>query len=78
MDLRVREKNASDCAVQTETLTGDERFVETTRTLHERAPEPTRLEVLPGEEHGQRLFETDRGDDLESWIDDLIETACDG
>lgn len=55
----------------------DERFVETTRTLHENAPEPTRVEVLPGDDHGQRLFETDRGDELEQWIDDLIETACD-
>lgn len=54
----------------------DERFVETTRTLHENAPDPTRLEVLPGEEHGQGLFETDRGDDLEDWIDELIDAAC--
>ena len=55
----------------------DERFVETTRTLHENAPEPTRLEVLSGDDHGQRLFETDRGDELERWIDDLVAIACD-
>ena len=54
----------------------DDRFVETARTLHENAPEPTRLEVLSGDDHGQRLFETDRGDELETWTDDLIETAC--
>ncbi|WP_254525517.1 alpha/beta fold hydrolase [Natrinema caseinilyticum] len=54
----------------------DERFVETTRRLHENAPDPSRLEVLSGDEHGQRLFETARGDDLEGWIDDVIETAC--
>lgn len=55
----------------------DKRFIETTRTLHENAPEPKQLEILSGDDHGQRLFETDRGDKLEEWIDELIENACD-
>lgn len=54
----------------------DTEFVETTRTLHENAPEPTRLEVVSGGEHGQRLFDTEHGDDLTSWIDDVIDAAC--
>ncbi|UHQ96145.1 alpha/beta fold hydrolase [Natrinema halophilum] len=54
----------------------DDRFVETTQILHENAPDPTRLEVLPGGAHGQRLFDTDRGDALQNWIDELIETVC--
>lgn len=54
----------------------DERFVDTTRTLYENASEPKRLEVLSGDAHAQRLFETEHGTNLEQWIDDLIGTVC--
>lgn len=35
-----------------------------TRQLHELAPEPKRLEILPGDAHAQHIFKTDQADAL--------------
>lgn len=54
----------------------EQRFVKTTRTLHENAPKPKRLEVLSGDAHGQRIFESAQGDKLRSATLELLENAC--
>lgn len=54
----------------------DERFVQTTREIHERAPEPKELQVYSGSEHGQELFETDHREDLQERTVALVDAAC--
>ncbi|WP_137286614.1 lipase family protein [Halorussus salinisoli] len=53
-----------------------DRFVQTTEEMAENAPEPTALEVLPGEAHGQDVFETDQGDELVGLIREFVRTVC--
>lgn len=54
----------------------DERFVRTTQRLHERAPEPTHLELYEGSAHGQGLFDEGFGDHLLDLIDELVTAVC--
>lgn len=54
----------------------DDRFVETTETLHEEAPDPTELRTYDGSAHGQGLFDTEHGDDLFEGIVGLVGDAC--
>lgn len=54
----------------------EERFIETTETLHETAPEPKELQIYSGDAHGQGLFETEHSDDLFQRIVNLVEEAC--
>lgn len=55
----------------------DERFVQTTEELHERAPEPKQLRMYSGSEHGQSLFDGDHQEDLLERILTLVASACD-
>lgn len=56
----------------------DSRFVETTRQLHQNAPDPKELAEYDGSAHGQDIFDTDHGDDLMERITNLLSSACDG
>lgn len=54
----------------------DDRFVETTETLHEEASKPKELQIYDGSAHGQALFDNEHGDDLVRWIAALVEDAA--
>lgn len=54
----------------------EERFVRIAEQLHEQAPEPKQLLVLPGGAHGQRLFESDQQQRVREEIDTLLDQAC--
>ena len=55
----------------------DDRFVEATETLSERAPEPKELVVYEGDAHGQRLFDSEHASDLLDRLDAFVAAACD-
>lgn len=54
----------------------DDRFVRVANELHEGAPEPTALVTYEGAAHGQRIFESDHGDDLRGRITAFVEAVC--
>lgn len=56
----------------------DDRFVTTAEGLFENASEPKELKVYGGDAHGQRIFDSDHGDDLRERLFGLIEDACGG
>lgn len=56
---------------------GDEdRFVRIARELHRDAPEPTDLVEYEGSAHGQRIFDSDHGDDLRDRIRTFVSEVC--
>lgn len=54
----------------------DDRFVRIARELHEGAPEPTELLEYEGSAHGQRIFTSEHGDDLQDRVRTLIADVC--
>lgn len=54
------------------------RYVQTTKGMHQQAPDPKRLEELPTDGHGQGIFETDQGDALTNIIVEFSNTVCSG
>lgn len=54
----------------------DDRFVETTRALHEDAPEPTDLVEYGGSAHGQGLFDSAHGQDLRGRFEAFVTDVC--
>lgn len=54
----------------------DDRFVQVANDLHEGAPEPTNLVTYDGSAHGQRILESDHGEDLKNRIREFLQAAC--
>lgn len=54
----------------------DDRFVRIARDLHDGAPDPTALVEYEGSAHGQRIFSSEHGDDLQDRIRTVIEDVC--
>lgn len=54
------------------------RYVQTTKGMHQQAPDPKRLEELPTDGHGQGIFETDQSDALANMIVEFSNTVCSG
>lgn len=54
----------------------ESRFVDTARTLHERAASPKELLVYEGSTHGQPFFSSKHETDLLSHVVPLVEAAC--
>ena len=56
---------------------GDEdRFVRITRELHQDAPEPKKLVEYEGSAHGQRIFTSNRGDELRDRVRTFVSEVC--
>lgn len=53
-----------------------DRFVQTAKKLHEKAPEPKALKIYSGSAHGQRIFGTKHGDDLAGRLYAIVEDVC--
>lgn len=56
----------------------DERFVRVTKKLHNDAPHPSELVTYPGSAHGQRILDSEHGDDLRARIREFTASACSG
>lgn len=56
----------------------EDRFVRIAKQLHEKAPDPKRLELYAGSAHGQGLFESSHKEELWTAVLDLVETVCEG
>lgn len=56
----------------------DQRFVDTTKELHEKAPHPSEIITYPGSAHGQRLLDSEHGDDLRTRLREFAKSACSG
>lgn len=54
----------------------DERFVRTTKKLHNDAPHPSELITYEGSAHGQRILDSEHGDDLRTRIREFTASAC--
>lgn len=54
------------------------RYVQTTKGMHQQAPDPKRLEELPTSKHGQDIFNSDQGAALENMIVEFSNTVCSG
>lgn len=50
----------------------DDRFVRVARNLHQGAPEPKKLVEYEGSAHGQRILDSEHGDDLNGQIRTLV------
>lgn len=53
-----------------------ERFVQTTKMMHERTSEPKMLRTLSTDEHAQEIFSTNQGSKLTKQIVDFANTTC--
>lgn len=56
----------------------DQRFVDTTKELHNDAPHPSELITYPGSAHGQRILDSEHGDDLRTRLREFAKSACSG
>ncbi|WP_129115716.1 dienelactone hydrolase family protein [Halegenticoccus tardaugens] len=54
-----------------------EKYVRIGRELHAAAPEPKELVAYDGDDHAQRLFSGDRGDDVRRLLREFVADACD-
>lgn len=56
----------------------EQRFVDTTKELHEKAPKPSELITYPGSAHGQRILDSEHGEDLQTRLREFTKSACSG
>lgn len=56
----------------------EKRYVQTTKMMHQQAPDPKRLEELPTGEHGQAIFDSDQGSALKNMLVEFSNTVCSG
>lgn len=56
----------------------DERFVETTKELHNEAPHPSEIITYSGSAHGQRILDSEHGEDLQTRLREFAKSACSG
>lgn len=54
----------------------EERFVQTTKMMHERASQPKKLVTLSTGKHAQGIFSTSQGSKLTKYIVDFVATTC--
>lgn len=56
----------------------DQRFVDTTMELHEKAPKPSEIITYPGSAHGQRILDSEHGEDLQTRLREFTKSVCSG
>lgn len=55
-----------------------DRYVQTTKMMHQQASDPKQLEELSTGEHGQAIFDSDQGNALENMLVEFSNTVCSG